>query len=314
MTAAVHLDTDFAGNPDDAFALAMLLGWPDVDITGVTTVADPDGRRAGYVKHVLRLVGRDDVPVASGAAVSGTTGLPMGGLPHAQRYWGGPVDPLLSPSGAAVELLDRSIGKDATVVAIGPYTNLAELERVRPGRLAAVPVYAMGGWLGPLDPDLPAWEPRRDWNVQCDTDAAVTLLRCTDVTWVPIAVTARAHLRATHVARLDAGGSLGSLLARQARAHAVERDLASLARDHAELPADLLAFMHDPLTCAVALGWPGVRVEPVALRAVIDADGLRFDRSPGGHPSRVVTAVDGPAFVDRWLAAVESIQRPIRCC
>jgi inosine-uridine nucleoside N-ribohydrolase len=43
----VHLDTDFAGDTDDAAALAMLPGWPGIELAAVTTVADPDGRRAG---------------------------------------------------------------------------------------------------------------------------------------------------------------------------------------------------------------------------------------------------------------------------
>ena len=45
----VHLDTDLGGDPDDGCALAMLLGWPGVEVVGITTTADSDGRRAGYV-------------------------------------------------------------------------------------------------------------------------------------------------------------------------------------------------------------------------------------------------------------------------
>src|SRR5436189_172857 len=41
----VHLDTDFGGDPDDACALAMLLGWPDVELVGITTTTDRGGRR-----------------------------------------------------------------------------------------------------------------------------------------------------------------------------------------------------------------------------------------------------------------------------
>ena len=48
----IHLDTDLGGDTDDACALAMWLGWAGVEITGITTVADPRGRRAGYVAHV----------------------------------------------------------------------------------------------------------------------------------------------------------------------------------------------------------------------------------------------------------------------
>jgi purine nucleosidase len=63
----VHLDTDLGGDPDDACALAMLLGWPDVEVVGVTTTIDPDGRRAGCVAELLEIAGRSDIPVVAGA-------------------------------------------------------------------------------------------------------------------------------------------------------------------------------------------------------------------------------------------------------
>jgi inosine-uridine nucleoside N-ribohydrolase len=55
----VHLDTDFAGDSDDAAALAMLLGWAGAELVGITTTADPDGTRAAYVQHVLAIAGRE---------------------------------------------------------------------------------------------------------------------------------------------------------------------------------------------------------------------------------------------------------------
>lgn len=69
----VHLDTGFGGDTDDACALAYLLGRADVDLVGVTTAADADGRRATYARHLIGLAGRQ-VPVAAGAALSSTTG------------------------------------------------------------------------------------------------------------------------------------------------------------------------------------------------------------------------------------------------
>jgi len=51
----VHLDTDIGGDPDDLCALAMLLKWPDVQITGITTVSDDNGKRAGYTKQYLQM-------------------------------------------------------------------------------------------------------------------------------------------------------------------------------------------------------------------------------------------------------------------
>jgi inosine-uridine nucleoside N-ribohydrolase len=304
----LHVDTDLGSNPDDAFALAMLVGWPDADIAAVTTVDDPDGQRAGYVTHLLRLLGRNDVPVASGAAASGTTGQARGDLPSVDRHWG-PVDRALSPRGAALGLLERSIDNGATVVAIGPFTNLADFERARPGRLSREAVFAMGGGTGQLDSGLPSWGPQRDTNVQYDTDAAATLLRCSPITWVPIHVTARTYLKATDLAPLRATGPVGRLLAAHAETYAADRDLAALGKRFARLPSNLVAFLHDPLTCAAALGWAGVSVEPVELQPVFEDGVLRFDKRPGGRPCHMVTAVDGSAFVDVWLAAVERAQQ-----
>ena len=62
-SARVHLDTDLGGDPDDACALAMLLGWPGVDIAGITTTIDPGGQRAACVSHCLTLAGRQGIPV-----------------------------------------------------------------------------------------------------------------------------------------------------------------------------------------------------------------------------------------------------------
>ena len=66
----LHLDTDLGGDIDDLCALAMVLNWPDVELLAVTTVADDQGRRAGYVRYALRLAGRDEIPVAAGSDVS----------------------------------------------------------------------------------------------------------------------------------------------------------------------------------------------------------------------------------------------------
>ncbi len=57
----IHLDTDLGGDPDDACALTMLLGWPDVEITGITTTIDRHGWRAACVPNRLQLAGRTDI-------------------------------------------------------------------------------------------------------------------------------------------------------------------------------------------------------------------------------------------------------------
>jgi purine nucleosidase len=306
----VHIDTDFAGDTDDACAVAMTLGWPEVEVVGITTTADPDGQRAGYLCRFLELAGRLDVPVAAGAGRSLTTRRPMGGLPDHERYWATAVAARPSPPGVAIDLLAHSIELGAVIVAIGPYTNLALLQQARPGRLDGVPVVAMGGWVEAPAEGLPAWGPEMDWNVQCDTSAAVTVAEAADLTLVTLPVTLHAHLTAAELPRLAASGPLGDLLARQAKAHGEDHNMAELGREHAALPDDLVNFHYDPVACAVAVGWPGAVVEERHLLPVLDAGVLRFEADKAGRATRVVVRLDGEAFANVWITAVEAAQHP----
>jgi purine nucleosidase len=84
----IHLDTDLGGDIDDLCALALLLRLRDeVQLTGVTTVAENDGRRAGYARRVLEMEGQAEVPVAAGADNQGGYYPYYLGLPDETRYW-----------------------------------------------------------------------------------------------------------------------------------------------------------------------------------------------------------------------------------
>jgi purine nucleosidase len=291
----LHLDTDLAGDPDDVAALAYLLGRDEVELTGVTTVDDPGGQRAGYVAEVLRLAGRRDVPVAAGAAGSLSTGRPSGTVDAGPRYWPAEVPARPGPLDAALDLLVASVATGAVLVGIGPATTLALLERRSPGTLGDAHVVLMGGWVGPPADGMPAWRAEDDWNVVCDPVAATEVRRSAGrLTVVPLAVTAQVHLRDRDLPRLAASGPVGRLMAGQAAAYRDDRGKRALGLTHAGLPDDLANFHHDPLTVAVATGWPGVTTETRAL------DGRDVD---------LVTGVDGPSFGEHWLSTVESLHR-----
>src|SRR5450830_1613886 len=103
----IHLDTDIGGDTDDLCALALLLASPEVDLVGITTVADRGGGRAAFVHHALRLAGRTDIPVASGAFDF------LGGLPHEpglqdQCFWPGLEPAAPTSPGEAINLLQRN--------------------------------------------------------------------------------------------------------------------------------------------------------------------------------------------------------------
>jgi purine nucleosidase len=303
----VHVDTDFAGDTDDACAVALLLGATDVELTAFTTVADPDGRRAGYLKHFLHLAGRA-ASVAAGAGTSLTTGRAMGEVQDHAVYWGDEQVPTVPrPEGAAIELLGQSIDAGATVVAIGPYTNLARLEAVRPGILGRARIVVMGGWIAPPRRGLPPWGPEMDWNVQCDTTAAETVFRATgDLTLVTLGATLDAHLCEHDLERLQASGRLGKLLARQAGAHGEEHDMSAFGRAHGELPDDLLNFQYDVVAAAVALELPVATLTQQRLRPRLDGAILRFEEHPTGRVVSVATSVDGERLNELWIRAVEA--------
>ena len=122
----------------------MVLAWPGVDLVGVTTVAEHDGKRAGYVRYALELAGHGDVPVAAGADASLGRYRSWPTLPNESDYWPEPVPSFPTPSEDALSLLERNIEAGATIVGIGPFTNLALLERRTPGILDRANLYLMG--------------------------------------------------------------------------------------------------------------------------------------------------------------------------
>jgi len=303
----IHLDTDLGGDIDDLCALALLLRWPGgVDLTGVTVVGDTNGRRTGYTRYVLRLAGREDVPVAAGAdTASGYYPYELG-LPEESRYWPEPVPASPNPPEDAVRLLEHSIRQGASIIAIGPYTNLYLLEQAHPGILADANLFLMGGYFYPPRPGFPQWGNEMDFNIQVDVKSARTVLERSNPTLIPLSVTVETALRRAHLEDLRRAGALGQLIARQAEAFAVDEQIGRRFGDACPgLPRDMINFQHDPLACAVALGWDeGVEIEELRV-AVEEKDGVLVERpDPAGRPMRVVTRVDGPRFDKFWLEVV----------
>ena len=127
----IILDTD--PGVDDALAFLLAFASPEIRVEAVTTVdgnvdVDKGTRNA---RQLLEFLGRDDVPVARGAAHPMLR--PMG---NAESFHGktGLMDAVLpepkmkvDERGAAQLIIEEanSLGKELTLVAIGPLTNLA---------------------------------------------------------------------------------------------------------------------------------------------------------------------------------------------
>lgn len=303
----IHLDIDLGSDTDDLCALAMLLGWPGVEVVGVTTNTDPGGIRAGYTEYALALAGRRDVPVRAGAEGS------LGGLfsPLAfPDYWPEPIEPRPGRPGEALELLEGNATAGAAIVAVGPFTNLAMLEAARPGLLAASNLVVMGGHMTTPRPGLPQWGVHDDFNVQQDRFAAVTVFERCEPVVVPLAVTLEVSLRRAHLERLRMAGDLGRLLADQGEMHARDNGRTELPQIFPALPDDLLNYHYDPLACAVALGWEGITIEEIGTDLSLREGRLWMTPAAGAPALRVVTDVDAPRFEEAWLQAVERASVP----
>ncbi len=302
----IHVDTDIDGDMDDLCALAMLLKWPDLEITGVTTVSDERGRRAGYVQYVLNLVGRNDIPYAAGADVSDGYYRYELEYPPDEENW--PEPPTRRPGflDKALFLLKQSIEQGAVIAAIGPYTNLMLLEKAYPGTLRQANLFLMGSYVFDIPAGYPQWDKEHDYNIQVDVNSARYVLEHASPTLVPITITGQTALRRAYLPGLARAGHLGELLVRQAELFArTERYEQIYGATCSKVPDDIINFQHDPLTCAIALGWnEGVEIETVPLKLEVKDSYLYEIPDKEGIATRVVTKIDGDAFNEFWYSTL----------
>jgi purine nucleosidase/pyrimidine-specific ribonucleoside hydrolase len=212
MTRPTPILLDCDPGHDDAIALLLALGSPEVELRGVTTVAGNQTleKTTANAIRVLELAGRGDVPVAAGSPrplvrelhvasnVHGETGLDGPDLPPAQAEASGQH---------AVDFLAERL-EGATVVATGPLTNvallLARYPEARPERIVL-----MGGAIAEGNVT-----PAAEFNIWADPEAAARVFGSgLDVTMVGLDVTHRALVTPGHAEELRRAGRIGKAVA-----------------------------------------------------------------------------------------------------
>lgn len=312
MFRRVHIDTDFAGDPDDACALAMLLGCPEAVIVGITTSLEEDGRRNDCVRVLLDLVDRSNIPSAAGFART-LTGQQFPCTANDRHQWPEPPRSHSSRPGAALDLLADGIHSGATILAIGGFTNLAALELARPGSLKGARIVAMAGWIEDPPPGWPCWGPSGDFNTQCDTTAAMIVAGAeAELSLVTVPVAMQANLKQSQLAQLRSCGEIGELLANQSERNRDTSEFRALARQHPALPNDLVNFHWDPVAAGVALDWDCITMRPTNLSATNRDDVVQFEADGDTGTGFVSVAIDGAAFEQRWLECIEAVARLAR--
>lgn len=213
------IDTD--PGVDDAFAIALACASPEVDLLAVTTVfgnasLDTTTRNA---LRVLALCGREDVPVARGAAgplvypqeheaeaVHGNDGLSG----RAHTLPGSDSSPVELDAVALMARLLHEASAPVTIVPIGPLTNIALLLAAHPSVRAKIDrLVVMGGALSGGNTTAVA-----EFNVWSDPEAARRVLveERVPTVLVPIDLTFRCRVDRKWLDSLESSGPLGATL------------------------------------------------------------------------------------------------------
>lgn len=170
----VIIDTDIGDDIDDAFAIALALRSPEIEILGISTTFGDTETRAKLVDRLLGEAGRSDIPVAVGVHTDAKTS--FGQRPYAE---GGHF--LRSSHPAAVNFILEQIQRhpgEITLVTIGPLVNVgAILDRDRQGFRRLRRVVMMGGSIehGYGDPYAPPRPAEAEWNIKNDISSAMKL-------------------------------------------------------------------------------------------------------------------------------------------
>jgi purine nucleosidase len=278
----VILDTDLAmGAPgadiDDGFALALALADPGIEVDLVTTVGGNSDvvTSTRLTADLLRLLGREDVPVVQGAPAEST---------------------------AAEEIARRVLAEPGqlTVVAIGPLTNVARALAVDPGVAGAVrEVVAMGGVY--LEQTNVAAMPG-EYNFWCDPDAAQAVMESgVQLRLVGLDVTRRVRLTRADADAIAELGAFGRLAGEATKDWIAFQERV---KPREELEQGSCA-LHDPLAVAVVtrpdlVTWRdahvAVETEGRFTRGVAVADLLMWQDPPSPN-CRIATEVDAEAFL-----------------
>src|SRR4051794_33179478 len=297
MPTPVIIDCD--PGHDDAMALLLALGSPELEVAAVTTVAGNQTLQkvTANAIRVLDVVSEHAIPVAAGAhrplvyearvasEVHGETGLDGPDLPPPSR----PPEPL-----HAVALMARLLReRPHTLAAVGPLTNVALLLALHPELAARIErLVIMGGAVAGGNVT-----PAAEFNIWCDPEAAARVFGSgLHLTMVGLDVTHRAMLSSARAEALRGAGRAGAVVA---DLHAFYRRFHAQVYGHDDTP------VHDALAVAHLIRPDLLRTEHLSVvvdtgqgpgrgQTIVDL----LDRTGAPPNARVALGVDAAGFID----------------
>jgi inosine-uridine nucleoside N-ribohydrolase len=214
MPTPIIIDCD--PGHDDAIALLLALGSPELELLGVTTTYGNQTleKTTANALRVLELAGRSDVPVAAGAVEPLERELAVAAHVHGESGLDGPT--LRPPS--AEPVTDDAVGwiagtvADAagpvTLVPTGPLTNVARYLALH-GVEGVARIVLMGGSIAEGN-----MTPAAEFNIWADPEAAQAVFQSgLDVTMIGLDVTHRAVTGPDVQQRLRDTGPIGVFVA-----------------------------------------------------------------------------------------------------
>jgi len=171
----IIIDTDIGDDIDDAFALALALRSPELQILGITTTFGDTELRAKLTDRLLGETGHQDIPVAAGTPTSFKSSFSQRAYAEGGHY------AKSSHPNATDFILDQIHKKpnQITLVAIGPLVNIGALiDRDAETFRKLKRVVLMGGSVYRRYGDLgyaPARGPEPEWNIKNDIPSAQKL-------------------------------------------------------------------------------------------------------------------------------------------
>lgn len=285
--AAVLLDTDIGDDIDDAWALAVCLVHPQIDLLGVSTVYRDTYARAQIALWLVEAVGKK-VEVAAGESH------PTGKIVELHR----PNQMKAIPSEEerrlkiertdGVEFLAEKAkafeGDELVLLTIGPLTNVAKLLTEYPE--AARKIDRIVSMVGALLPD----RPHPEYNASIDPKATRTLFESgKPLTMVSLDVTLRCRFSENDLEEFKKSEKL------------LTRRLLALTKAWQEAHrgpdgSSPLPILHDPLAALVVVEPELVTLTP--MRISVDEEG-RTLKVEGEPNCLVATGVNSTAVVER---------------
>lgn len=280
----------------DLFAVAVLLRDPALDVRAIaidgTGLAHCAGGRR-VTRYLLEQLDRTDVPFACGRESAGSNGRPFPDdwRVQADAAYGLDIEPVVEagiPEEAA-DLVARTIAaspEPPTIIALGPWTNIADAFTADPGLVDRVAgIHAMAGTIdapgnvlvdGLTEPD------RLEWNVVADVDAFIAVMALdVPVALVPLDATDDVPVPPDLLERLEEDHlAAGADLAYELLLRFPER----LSLPGGQLWDELAALA---LTDPDLVTWADASVSTSATG--------RIDRDPAGRPIRFATSADRAA-------------------